>query len=167
MARQYETGFHGTDNASATSLHASDINVTVGRGELGQGFYLGDQLHVAKAWAWNKHNRSTSVLEVKVPRQSFSRLGNIVCLTGIWARPAAQPAYVYGCDVIYAPIMGGLGSVRSYIAAVNSGWVPWHPRYLYKGSPLWMWGFPPHQSKWESQPSQDVLNNPSTLRSII
>ena len=47
--------YHGTKKTVATSIVAGAINVSMGGGELGMGFHIGEYLWVAKAWAKNCH----------------------------------------------------------------------------------------------------------------
>ena len=65
--------YHGSDEVTVKSLINGKIDVTKGGGEIGRGFYLGDMLHVAKAWAWNKHD-SKVVLEVEVHQNDIKSL---------------------------------------------------------------------------------------------
>ena len=51
MTQKY---FHGTDKESANSIvgNPNKINVELGGGELGRGFYTGNSMHIAASWAW-------------------------------------------------------------------------------------------------------------------
>ena len=54
--------YHGTSESVADDLVVGNVQISRGGGELGKGFYLGTQLHVAKAWAKQMHN-SQAVVE--------------------------------------------------------------------------------------------------------
>jgi uncharacterized protein YneR len=82
-------------------------------GELGQGFYLGTALHVAKAWAKQMHD-SESVVEFQIDDDDFWDF-DIKSLTKIEAlefrvtiRAARQTStYKFSKDIIWGPIVGG------------------------------------------------------------
>jgi hypothetical protein len=48
------TLYHGTDPVTASSLKACRIDVSIGGGEFGQGFYLGSSKRLAKRRAFHK-----------------------------------------------------------------------------------------------------------------
>ena len=59
--------FHGTSPTVAASLAAGGVDVTQGGGELGVGFYTGEYLHVAKAWAIHRYGaKQQNVVEFDV-----------------------------------------------------------------------------------------------------
>ncbi len=57
--------FHGTNTASANRMFGppTDVDVSLGRGELGRGFYMGEEPCLAAAWARSRHGKNPSVLE--------------------------------------------------------------------------------------------------------
>ncbi len=70
--------YHGTDQASTGSLMGipspvNKINITLGGGELGQGFYLGDNLTLSIAWAKSRYP-NPSVLQFDGANQEYVKL---------------------------------------------------------------------------------------------
>lgn len=104
--------YHGSDENSVQNLIQGNIDVTMGGGEIGQGFYLGDMLHVAKTWAMNKHN-SNSVLQIEVEDNDLLSLDPLT-LTYEQARKKRssirkenkQRTYIFDRNVVWAPIVG-------------------------------------------------------------
>ncbi len=105
--------YHGTSKQVAKDLQQGNIDHTLGGGELGQGFYLGDLLWVAKTWAHNRHGSDSSVLKVDVPDPSFnalaiellSRTEALTLRKEIKANNATR-TYTHGFDVLWSPIVG-------------------------------------------------------------
>lgn len=56
--------FHGTDRTSANNIVGppSNIDVTRGGGELGRGFYLGENISLAKAIAVGKYGQANAAV---------------------------------------------------------------------------------------------------------
>jgi len=135
--------FHGTSKQTASNLKLGNIDRTLGGGELGQGFYLGDLLWVAKTWAHNRHGNDSAVLLVEVPDTSFnalsiellSRTDALTLRKKIKAGNATR-TYVHGFDVLWSPIVG-----TTSIEA--------------------------DQYKYESQQGTDLLNGTSCKRNIL
>ena len=69
--------FHGSDKATVKQLEKSQIKVNIGGGELGIGFYCGDLLYCAKAWAVNRYT-NPSVLKIVVDDDDFLNLEPLV-----------------------------------------------------------------------------------------
>lgn len=105
--------YHGTSKQVASDLQLGKIGRTLGGGELGQGFYLGEMLWVAKAWAHNCHLNDAAVLKVDVPDSSFnvlsievmSRIEALALRKEIKANITTR-TYVHHRDVIWSPIVG-------------------------------------------------------------
>lgn len=135
--------YHGTSTQIANDLQLGNIDRTAGGGELGQGFYLGDLLWVAKAWAHNRHVKDAAVLKVDVPDSSFnglsiellSRTGALALRKNIKAINATR-TYVHGFDVLWSPIVG-----TTRVEA--------------------------DQYKYESQDGTNLLNGASCNRSVV
>jgi uncharacterized protein YneR len=66
----YKSTFHGTSAEFASDLVSGKVDTSTGGGELGQGFYVGTELHVAKAWAKQKFDCET-VVEFKMNEEDF------------------------------------------------------------------------------------------------
>jgi hypothetical protein len=135
--------FHGTSKATANHLQQGNIDPALGGGELGQGFYLGDQLWAAKAWAYNRHKENAGVLKVEVPDSGFNSL-TIELLSRVEAISLRRSikaiggtrTYVHGFDVLWSPIVG-----TTKVEA--------------------------EQYKYESLMSTDLLNGESCVRSVV
>lgn len=131
--------FHGTTETHADKLIEGKVDVSLGGGELGQGFYLGTALHVAKAWAVQMH-KSESVVEFQFDDDEFWNF-DIQGLTEIEAigyrsniRASGQTRnYKFNKDIVWGPIVGG-------------------PK-VYSD-----------QYKWESKNGENFLNGSKVLR---
>lgn len=135
--------YHGTSKQIADELQKGKIDHTIGGGELGQGFYLGDQLWVAKSWAHNRHGNNSAVLRVDVPDQNFNSL-SLELLSRTEALELrkeiksmnATRSYVHGFDVVWSPIVG-----TTRVEA--------------------------DQYKYESKDGEDLLNSTSCVRALV
>ncbi|MEL0639414.1 hypothetical protein V6260_02205 [Pseudoalteromonas aliena] len=131
--------FHGTAEAHAEKIIDGKVDVSLGGGELGQGFYLGTALHVAKAWAVQMH-KSESVVEFQFDDDEFWNF-DIQSLNEIEAieyrsniRASGQTRnYKFNKDIVWGPIVGG-------------------PK-VYSD-----------QHKWESKNGENFLNGGKVLR---
>jgi hypothetical protein len=67
--------FHGTSRSGADSIEGPPINVNVniGGGELGRGFYLGDNMTLAISWAKGR-NRQPGVLDFNIDNRQYAQL---------------------------------------------------------------------------------------------
>lgn len=135
--------YHGTSVQIACDLQLGKIDRKLGGGELGQGFYLGDLLWVAKAWAHNRHGKDAAVFKVDVPDPCFNSLSiELLSRTEALALrkqvkiTSATRTYEHGVDVLWSPIVG--------TTRVDAD-----------------------QYKYESQEGTDLLNGTSCSRSII
>jgi hypothetical protein len=135
--------FHGTSDTGATAIVSGKVDVLLGGGELGRGFYTGNQFHEAKAWAVHKHSRvSHKVVTIDVEEPNFFSL-DVVALSAPETmayrnnirRAGATRTHVFSCDVVWAPIMG-TGVARG------------------------------DQHKWESTLAEQTLNGPKTKRAV-
>lgn len=105
--------YHGTSKQTATELRNGMIDHTQGGGELGQGFYLGDELWVAKSWAHNRHGKDSAVLKIDVPDPKFNALSlellsrtEALALRKEIKQMNTTRTYLHGFDVIWSPIVG-------------------------------------------------------------
>ena len=56
--------YHGSSPAIIQNILTHGISVNCGGGELGKGFYTGEHLHEAKAWAYHKtKSKKQNVIE--------------------------------------------------------------------------------------------------------
>jgi len=105
--------YHGTTENHAHDLIDGKVAPSLGGGELGQGFYLGTALHVAKAWARQRHS-CEAVVEFQINDDDFWNF-EIESLTEIEALELRSVirekhltrTYKFSKDVVWGPIVGG------------------------------------------------------------
>jgi hypothetical protein len=106
--------FHGTSPATAATLASGGVNVTEGGGELGVGFYTGEYLHVAKAWAVHRYGaKRQNVVEFDVDDNAVQAF-DIVWLDAGEAsftranlkRSGTTRTHAFSCDLVWSPIVG-------------------------------------------------------------
>jgi hypothetical protein len=105
--------FHGTNNQSAVDLASGRISVSLGGGELGGGFYTGDQLYEAHAWAYQKYQKAKAVLKLEIDDDEFLNL-NPRCLsrkeTHLFRKKIRDSSktrsFLFNENVIWAPVVG-------------------------------------------------------------
>lgn len=139
----YISKYHGTTQQIANELQKGMIDHTRGGGELGQGFYMGDQLWVAKSWAHNRHGNDSAVLRVDIPDPNFNALSlellsrtEALALRKEIKSMNATRSYVHGFDVVWSPIVG-----TTRVEA--------------------------DQYKYESKNGEDLLNSSSCTRALV
>jgi hypothetical protein len=136
--------FHGTSSANATRLAASGVNVRIGGGELGRGFYTGEHLHNAKAWAFHMSgDKRQNVVEFVTPDVEMDLL-DIRLLD-------------YGSAALYRQNLRKNGTTRTFEFNADLVWAPLVGSERVSGD----------QYKWESDVSQALLNGSQTLRAVI
>lgn len=104
--------YHGTSATVAQALASAPntISVTLGGGELGRGFYAGEHVALAAAWARGRFP-APKVLEVDVNISGYVQL-IIKVLTGnqvvnIWNQlltSRTTHTYLFNCDVVHGPL---------------------------------------------------------------
>jgi len=136
--------YHGTSTLIATTLASGGVNVTLGGGELGRGFYTGEYLHKAKAWAFHRYrDKQYNVVQ-------FSHSDNdIVNLT--------IKLLDYGAATLKRSQIRQANQTRTFLFNVDMVWSP------IVGSKH----ASEDQYKWESQNAQGLLNGPNTTKVII
>lgn len=105
--------YHGTSEQFAHDLLAGRVDTSMGGGELGQGFYLGTALHVAKAWAKQMHD-CEAVVEFQIDDNDFWNF-EILSLTEIETiehrshirATGTTRSFKFNKDVVWGPIVGG------------------------------------------------------------
>ena len=136
--------FHGTDPNIASKIITSGIDVSLGGGELGQGFYTCQYLHEAKAWAMQRFDkRKKNVLKFvhddEIILQLTIKLFNydVASLSRHRIKKQKQTrTYKFNVDMVWAPIVGSSRTTGD-------------------------------QYKWESKNSEILLNSNDTIKSII
>lgn len=111
----YSPWYHATDINSAKKIQDNGIDVSLSGGELGMGFYMGNFLHQAKAWAFHKNgkkNAKNSIIKFEfTPRISFeyqhigSQRAQLAYAT--IKKNGNQRTHVFNLDFIYAKVLGG------------------------------------------------------------
>ncbi|EGQ8093407.1 MULTISPECIES: hypothetical protein [Vibrio] len=135
--------YHGTSAKFIKDLVGGKIVNDKGSGELGKGFYTGERLYLAKQWAYNKHDRSTSVLVLQTNDIKVEQL-DILIMDYSEATAARREikknettqSHEFNVDMVWSPIVGTTKKVGE-------------------------------QYKWESQRSMDLLNGKDTTRKTI
>jgi hypothetical protein len=104
--------YHGTSLPVATAIATTPTDVTVskGGGELGRGFYAGDSVALAAAWAHGRYPDEPAVLEIDVPSGEYVRLSILTLkphqVIKKWRQLQASGktrVFTFGYDVVYAP----------------------------------------------------------------
>lgn len=104
--------YHGTSKKDAQQIILK-IDTSKGGGELGKGFYVGDLLHRACAWAWHKHKEDFNVVSFDINDNEFLEQ-DIVVLDAkeasnlrSWLRKKnKQRTWEKGVAAIWAPVVG-------------------------------------------------------------
>ena len=104
--------YHGTKSSAAISIQGPPTNVDVsyGGGEMGQGFYVGDSLTLAISWAKGRY-RQPAVLEFRIDKRqyaklSFHRLSHMQVLN-TWhqlRRLGTHRNHNFGYDIVFGPL---------------------------------------------------------------
>lgn len=137
-------GYHGTSTANATKIRAGNIDVTKGGGELGQGFYTGERLWLAKQWATGRYDsRQNNVVQFDVSDADVQALNiqiydgrSATLIRGNIRRSGQTRTYNFGYDMIWSPIVG-----KETITC--------------------------DQHKWESLRAETLLNSASVTRTLL
>lgn len=66
--------YHGTDKKSSKKMIENKINVHLGGGEIGQGFYTGDLSHQAFNWAYHKYKDEKVVVKIDIKDEDLLSL---------------------------------------------------------------------------------------------
>lgn len=109
--------YHGTDATSALTIASHKIDVTKGKGELGKGFYVGNQMHRAFAWAYHKNPKNYNVVRFVIDAEALLQLDIIFVdreyAEKEWAKMKSEDYekteenYEYHHDAVWAPVIGG------------------------------------------------------------
>ncbi|MNJ83828.1 hypothetical protein D3C87_12540 [compost metagenome] len=68
--------YHGTNKENASKIVGppSNVDVNVGKGELGKGFYTGSSIALATIWAQLRYKSEAVVIEFDIPKERFVQL---------------------------------------------------------------------------------------------
>jgi hypothetical protein len=135
--------YHGTDRASANNIvgFPSNIDVTRGGGELGRGFYLGENIALAASLSRGKFGANGVVIKFDIDDSAYVSLNTKVLnhrqyVYRLWQSlitRAKASSYLFNVDVVCAPF-----------ATIDFS----------------------YQYKFESQTAQNILNN-NSIKQIL
>ncbi|GEM_PF-6377631 len=142
------TYYHGTRRSDAVAMAglpggAGTIDVLLGGGEFGRGFYGQDSKANALTWAQNRfgHAQNPSILQLELDDQAFRGL-TVRQLTAKQAWKLSQKIYAKGTQKTHRE------GVDVVVGLLNgSAWV--------------------EQQKFESPKAQTLLNGTQTTRTVI
>jgi hypothetical protein len=105
--------YHGTDRNSANNIVGppSNIDVTRGGGELGRGFYLGENIALAASLSKGKFGNNGVVIKFDIDDSAYVQLNTRVLNRGqyvfrLWQsllRRRIAFGYLFNVDVVCAP----------------------------------------------------------------
>jgi hypothetical protein len=105
--------YHGTNKKHAEKIIGppSQLDIGLGKGELGKGFYCGNSIALAAIWAQLRHLTEAVVIEFDIPKQNFVQLkGYIIKSQAVvienWhflMSRGETSTHLFGYDYIIAP----------------------------------------------------------------
>jgi hypothetical protein len=106
--------YHGTSITSANNIVGppSSVDVTKGGGELGRGFYLGENISLAKAIAIGKHGQANAAVirfdmddsdYVKLNVKNMHKRQDVYRLWKSLSKKSKQNLHLFNVDVVCAP----------------------------------------------------------------
>ncbi|MEO1485402.1 MAG: hypothetical protein AAFU57_06630 [Bacteroidota bacterium] len=105
--------YHGTSLTNATKIVGSpnNVDVTLGKGELGQGFYTGTSIALAAIWAQSRHEGNSAVIKFEISESDFIQLnGHLIKkrnkLKKIWndlIERGTTVTHKFGYDYVVSP----------------------------------------------------------------
>ena len=106
--------YHGTASRYTATLTSKQIDMTKGGGELGQGFYVGNNLHLVSAWAWQKFQERMSVVEYEINDSSLLALRTFILSKTqakairykLAMRRRKRQLYFKNHDLVIGPVVG-------------------------------------------------------------
>ena len=105
--------YHGTSDSVANELSQdpSKVSVEKGGGELGRGFYAGDHIALAAAWARGRYNGAIGVLVISIDPSAYVKLAikalNWHQVVNTWnqlQRNGQTRTYLFGWDLVHGPL---------------------------------------------------------------
>ena len=135
--------YHGTSTLHAQRIGAGNVDVTLGGGEIGRGFYTGQHIFEAKAWAYqttksmqqNVVEFDTPDADVEAMRLKLLTYSRAYAVRLLLKQRGQTRTYVFDFDMVWAPIVGSARATGD-------------------------------QYKWESAISEALLNGPRTVRRV-
>lgn len=105
--------YHGTNRVNAKKIVGppSNVDVNVGKGELGKGFYTGSSIALAATWARLRYGNDSVVIEFDIPKPRFVQLRGFMIKTQLevvstWNMLKTKnetTTFEFGHDYILAP----------------------------------------------------------------
>jgi hypothetical protein len=128
--------YHGTNRIAGQAITNNQIDVAIGGGELGRGFYTGDLKHEAFTWAHQIYGAANkSVVEIDIIDDEFFHIDPL-CLN-------------YREALNYRRIIRDRQESRTFLFDSNAVWSPVVGKYIPNFN----------QIKWESEQSENFLNS--------
>lgn len=105
--------YHGTNSLYAASIVVGQVNVNLGGGELGKGFYTGDLLHKACDWAWHQYQTDKAVVGFTLNDDDFLNLDphcpnySTTERYRMFIKSRAETrTYLFNENALWAPVVG-------------------------------------------------------------
>jgi Protein of unknown function (DUF3990) len=105
--------YHGTDKISSNVIQGppAGVDVTKGGGELGRGFYLGDNMTLAISWAKGRKKKNASVLEFDINNSTYATLAfkqmGLRAVKHTWRQlkiSGTSHSHTFGFDIVFGPL---------------------------------------------------------------
>jgi hypothetical protein len=105
--------YHGTSHTIADELskNPSLVSVEKGGGELGRGFYAGDHIALAAAWARGRYGGAVGVLAISIDPSAYVTLAiktlNWHQVVNTWNQLKANGqtgTFLFGWDLVHGPL---------------------------------------------------------------
>ncbi len=136
--------YHGCPQNVIETLVSGKIDISLGGGELGRGFYSTLDLWVAKRWALSNY-QSETVLKIEISDESFDDLDSLILSKSqvqyyrkLIKKLKETRTYQFHRNIIYSPIVGDRMADKNVF-----------------------------QLKWESKMAERLLNSDAVRRSKI
>jgi len=135
--------YHGCSKKIISGLIAGNIDVSLGGGELGRGFYTSLELWTAKIWTLTQY-QSETVLKIEMSEQAFTELEPLILTfeqachyRQLIKQHRATRTYLFHQHVIWSPIVGDQMNGKD------------------------------DQFKWESKKAERLLNSDKVRKTLI
>jgi len=105
--------YHGTSQAVAVQLSNNPtlVDVSKGGGELGRGFYAGDHIALAAAWARGRNQGNVGVLEITIDPSAYVSLAikalnwhQVVSTWNQLKKQGTTRTYLFNWDLVHGPL---------------------------------------------------------------
>ena len=135
--------YHGTNSQNAINISNGQVNVNLGGGELGKGFYTGDLSFEAFNWAWHQYGQDKAVVKFTIDDNDFLNL-NPIC-------PDIRETHWY------RRMIRNKGETRTFLFNVNAIWAPVVGKQFYNFN----------QIKFESNNAENLINGTAVIKTIF